>query len=331
MTVRVAVLMGGTSGERDVSLSSGRDVALALKNSGFEVCPVEIEPDGSWSLAGSRLDVSDVLPVLRRECELIFLALHGGFGEDGTLQGFLDMGGLRYVGSGVCASALAMSKILSRRVAADLGFVVAPAVEGVVETAADASALGESARRLPLPVFVKPDHSGSSVGVARVERREDLGTAIEQSLSEGAHVLIEAEVVGREVSVPVLGDAHRGAQALPVVEVAPRESAFFDYRAKYNQGETEEICPARLDEVRTREVQRAAERLHDAFGCLSLSRTDFIVPEDERPAVFLEVNTLPGMTPLSLLPLAAKVAGMTYEQLCTRLVEQAIERYRRRS
>jgi D-alanine-D-alanine ligase len=229
----------------------------------------------------------------------------------------------------VAASALAMDKGLSRRIAASLGLRVAPAVEGFAGRADARSGLVNAAARLALPLFVKPNGSGSSVGVSRVERLADLDGAVARAAAESTHVLIESAVEGREVSCPVLGDAQRGARALPVVEVVPKRQAFFDYRAKYTEGETEEICPARLDAEATHALQAAAVRLHDVFGCRSLSRSDFIVPKEGGEAVFLELNTLPGMTPLSLLPLAARTEGMSYERLCAHLVEGVLDRRRR--
>jgi D-alanine-D-alanine ligase len=261
--------------------------------------------------------------------DMVFLALHGGIGEDGTLQGFLDTCGIPYVGSGVAASALAMDKGLSRRIATSLGLRVAPAVEGFVGRADARAGLLNAAARLALPLFVKPNGSGSSVGVSRVAKAAELGEAVARAAAECAQVLIESAVAGREVSCPVLGDAHRDARALPVVEVVPKRQAFFDYRAKYTEGETEEICPARLEAAATKWLQAAAVRLHDALGCRSLSRSDFIVPADGGEPVFLEINTLPGMTPLSLLPLAARTEGMSYERLCAHLVEHALARQRR--
>ncbi len=325
--LRIAVLMGGPSAERDVSLHSGAGVAAALRRKGYPVTEIEITADRRWRFPDRAPEAAHVaIDRILREIDVVFPALHGPFGEDGTLQGFLDACGVRYVGSGVAASAVAMDKALTRRVAASIGLRVADAVEG--GPANDAAAVAEIAARaakLTFPLYVKPACSGSSVGVSRVANAGELTPAIAAALAEGGRVVIETGVAGREVSCPVLGDAFRGARALPVVEVRPKGHAFFDYSAKYTPGGSEDLCPAPLPAETTRALQESAVRIHDHLGCRSLSRSDFMVPERGEP-VFLETNTLPGMTDLSLVPLAARTAGMSYEELCAHLVEGAAAR-----
>lgn len=324
---RVAVCCGGPSGEREISLLSGRSVLAALREAGHVAIGVEIGRDGRFAFDGAApVALELALPQLRSAADVVFPALHGAFGEDGTFQGLLECAGLRYVGSGVAAAALAMDKDLTRRVAQSYGVRLAPGVAARNVHSADAAArLLADAARLAFPVFVKPSRSGSSVGVTRVTDAAALAGAVTAALQHDDCLVIEAGVAGVEVSCPVLGDAGPDARALPVVEIVPKAHAFFDYQAKYTVGHSDEICPARIDEGVTRAIQAASVALHDAFGCRSMSRSDFIVPATGEP-VFLELNVLPGMTPLSLLPKSAATAGIPYPELCSRLAQDAYER-----
>ncbi|MBI4880794.1 MAG: D-alanine--D-alanine ligase, partial [Planctomycetes bacterium] len=314
----VGVWMGGPSGEREISLLSGAAVADALQARGHAVTRVLIGEQGDWSIDGARpRSLADVVRALQQGPEVVFPALHGPFGEDGTVQGFLETLGLPYVGSGVCASALAMNKILARRVASALGVRVAPAVAaGAGESSEGLACFAAAAARMAFPVFVKPACSGSSVGVSRVREPEHLGTALAAALAEGGGVVVETAIEGVEVSCPVLEDGACGPRALPVIEIVPKSHEFFDYEAKYTAGMTDEICPARIALAFAERAARAALLLHREFGCRSLSRSDFIIPADGEP-VFLELNTLPGLTPVSLFPLAARTAGLDYGELCS--------------
>lgn len=326
VTPRVAVLCGGPSGEREISLLSGAGVHAALRSVGYNSVKVEITAAGEWLEGTAARSVGAAVDWLRREFDVVFPALHGPFGEDGVLQGLLDASGMRYVGSSVAASALAMDKLLCRRIASTLSIRVADAVEvGPLPAGADLAATIGEVRRLPPPWFVKPNASGSSVGVTRVERAEELRPAIARALAEGSRAVIEAAVVGTEISCPVLGDAFVDSRALPVIEIVPRAHDFFDYQAKYTAGHTDEICPARLPAPVAAAAQAAAQRLHDMLGCRDLSRSDFIVtPQGE--LVFLELNTLPGLTEMSLYPKAAAAVGMTYAELVRTLVDRALRR-----
>lgn len=329
MKSRVSVWMGGPSGERAVSLESGRCVAQALESEGFRVQRVEITPELAWRVDGAPpRPLAEALPSLAWP-DVVFPALHGPFGEDGTVQGFLETLRLPYVGSGVAASALAMDKEHSRTVAAALGITVAPAVVGGPGTDdRTVEALVRNAAGLTRPLFVKPVCLGSSVGISRVADGGDLATAVRAALREGGRVVIEQGIPGREMSCPVLGDAHAGARALPVIAIVPRGADFFDYEAKYTPGATDEICPAPIDDETARALQELAVRVHDAFGCRSLSRTDVILPVDGGAPVFLEVNTLPGLTEVSLFPKAGVADGLSYPALCGALVRGVIERGR---
>ena len=317
---RVTVLVGGPSAERAISLQTGDGVATALAERGFSVLRVEITEAMTWRLdGGAPSTLADALPRLL-ESDAVFPALHGPFGEDGTVQGFLETLGLPYVGSGVAASALAMDKAHARTVAAAAGLTVAPGVVGtdVEDVAARSAALAR-------PLFVKPCRLGSSVGISRVGEEDDLRAALRLAFAEDARVLVEQGVGGTEVSVPVLEGEDGVVRALPVVLIAPKSQAFFDYEAKYTDGATDELVPAPIPAALETRLRALALRAHREFGCRGLSRTDFIVPDLERddPPVFLELNTLPGLTAVSIFPRSAAVAGLSYGALCETLVRSA--------
>jgi D-alanine-D-alanine ligase len=259
---------------------------------------------------------------------VVFLALHGPFGEDGTVQGFLDVAGIPYTGSGVAASALAMDKANARHVLAASGVPVAKGIvlareagRAVDPAAAESRVLGE----IGIPCVVKPNDMGSSVGVSVVKRREDLAEAIPRAFEGTSRVLVEEFVPGIELTCGVLGNARSGSLvALPPTEIRAPEGRFFDYDVKYRAGAAVELTPAPIDAALERRVRELALRAHESLSCRGLARTDFRV-RDGREPVALEVNTLPGMTETSLFPQAAAAAGIPFPLLLTRLVELALE------
>lgn len=255
--------------------------------------------------------------------DVAFIGMHGPWGEDGTLQGLLDILGIPYVGSGVLASALAMDKVMAKRVLAGAGIdVPRDAVVTLAGHARDGGAAARAAQGVGYPVFVKPVRQGSSFGASIVERPDELAAAVTEALRYDDRALIEEKLEGTELTVSVVGSADDLA-ALPVIEVVTQR-AFFDYKAKYDPELTQEICPARVPDDIARVAQDVARRAHVALGCDDLSRTDMIL-SGERMAV-LEVNTIPGMTANSLLPKAARVAGIPFGQLLERLIALALER-----
>lgn len=328
--MRVTVLMGGTSSERDVSLASGLRVAGALRAAGHEVRVVDTARgtlsagDEQAMLEGGRVvktvppDVQALVRLNRAlpatldhlaDTEVIFLALHGGTGEDGTIQALLDLTGIPYTGSGHLASALAMDKDLSKHLFRSAGvptadWLMAPA------TVDDVTA------RLGFPVIVKPSKQGSTVGLSLVKDPAELQGAIEEAFRHDDEVMIEAFVPGRELTVGILG-----GEALPVGEIIPVKE-LYDYECKYTPGMAQEIFPADLTPEQTAEVQRLAKR---AFGALKLggcARIDFrMTPSGD--FFCLEANTLPGMTETSLIPQAAAAAGVSFPALCDRIVRLA--------
>ena len=302
----IAVLAGGTSAERDVSLNTGAQVASALDSRGHRV--TTLDPADPGFIEGLRAGGFDA----------VFICLHGRLGEDGTVQGLLEVLGIPYVGSGVLASALAMDKVMSKRVFVAEGlrtppFVVVRAGEQVDHAAISA--------RVGAKCVVKPASEGSSVGMSIVHEPEELPAAIELALRHDTVVLVEAFVAGTELTVGVIGNDE--LSVLPTLEVVP-EHEFYDYESKYVPGMSRHIIPARVDEPLRAECQRVALTAHRALECRGMSRSDMIVtPEGD--VYLLEVNTIPGMTRTSLLPEAACAAGIEFPELCERLVRLALE------
>jgi D-alanine-D-alanine ligase len=256
--------------------------------------------------------------------DVAFVAIHGQWGEDGTIQGMLELLGIPYIGSGVLASALAMDKVMAKSVLAANGLDVPRGF--VVDAAAhraDPPATERAATDLGYPVVVKPVQQGSSFGVTIAAGPERLPAALDEALRFDDRVLVEERLEGTELTVGVIGPDD-DLTALPVIEIVSKRE-FFDYRAKYDPTLSDEICPARIDDALARRAQETAVLAHRALGCRDLSRTDMIATRDGRLPV-LEVNTIPGMTANSLLPKAARVAGIEFAELCTRLVELALAR-----
>ena len=355
--LRVAVLLGGPSSEHDVSISSGLQVLSALDASRYETIPVYLRRDGSWDVGRAprpaSLDASpdgsapreslgapQGLPGLARGMsdlaaarpDVAFLALHGTFGEDGTIQGLLSLAGLPFTGSGVLASALAMDKLRAKEIFAAAQVPAARhAVVTRQELARDRSgALARALASPGVPCVVKPVSAGSSVATHLVQDAGSLGAALDDALGVDQRALVEARLVGTEVTCGVLGGGpFEEATALPLTEICPVDSAFFDFRAKYTKGCSEDITPARVDASVTARVQELSLRAHEALGCEGMSRTDFIV-QGGIPHV-LETNTIPAMTPLSLLPQEAAAAGIPFPALLDRLIRSALLRAGRAS
>jgi len=306
---KVGVLMGGDSRERDISLRSGSGVLQALQDNGFDA--VTIDPD------------TDLITQLRDEkVQVAFNILHGGKGEDGTIQGVLEMAGIPYTGSGVLGSALAMNKIQTKRILQSAGISTPPfyAVDPEEKVGKQCRFVANSLR---LPAVCKPADEGSSIGVSIVRRPEELVGAVEALLEKYGSAMVEKFMDGPEVTVGVLGTGEN-VRALPVLELRPTRE-FYDYEAKYTKGMTEFIIPAQLEEPAYVMAQQAAIRAHKLLGCHGWSRVDMHIDKDGVAQVH-EVNSVPGMTPLSDVPAEAKAAGMTYEQLVLEILQSAFER-----
>ena len=347
--LRVVVLMGGQSPEHDISLSTGRQVVAALDRSLYEVKAAVIGRDGRWLVppgytgevplsgstgarAGDPLPLAEGLQALLRDGpDIAFLALHGPFGEDGTIQGLLEVAGIPYTGSGVLGSALAMDKEASRWLLERHGLPV-PRTARVTarqwRLERDAALEGVVHALPPPPWFAKPPDQGSSVGIRRVGKAEELPAAIEEALRWSDRALVEELVEGDEVTCAVLGGLAGAPEALPPTQIIPREDAFFDFHAKYTPGATEEVTPARLPSDVIRRIQVTAARVHQILFLSGMSRTDMIVRAGI--PVVLEVNTIPGMTETSLLPQAAAAAGISFPEVLDRILRLALEGSRRR-
>lgn len=328
----VAVLMGGRSSEREVSLSSGRMVMAALasptspadRRGPARVIGVEIQPDGRWRVGRRALMPGEAVVALG-DVDVFFAALHGGEGENGALQGFLTCSDMPFTGSGVIGSAVAMDKVFARELVRGSGVRVAPAVVLSRASWPDGSPRTELEPLLERGCVVKPRRGGSSVGCSMLSGRSGFEEAVARAFEEGPEVLVEALVRGVEATAGVLRTPGGELLALPPVEIQPR-GAFFDYHEKYAEDGAIELCPPRsLDASTCERVRERASAAHRALGCEGYSRTDFIVPDDGEP-VFLETNTLPGLTPRSLLPKAAAAAGIDYRTLCLWIAADGIAR-----
>jgi len=292
---KIAVLMGGPGSEREVSLATARGVSKALRSLGAEVLDVDVR-DQSFHLPD--------------DVDLAFLTIHGTFGEDGSLQKVLEDRGIPYTGDGVEESRTAFDKIRSKEkfrahgVTTPLWEVIRPAQRPTI----------------PLPIVIKPPREGSTVGVIIVKSERELDLAIAEAAKYDHELLVEEFIAGRELTVGILGD-----KALPILEIIPK-GGFYDFTNKYPflnpqaGGGAEHVCPAKIDKKKTKEIQELALRAHRSVGLQVYSRVDVLLPEDG-VATVLELNTIPGMTEASLLPEAAAAAGITYVELCTRIIE----------
>ena len=345
-TRTVAVLAGGRSPEHDISRASGREVLAALDPARWRGMPVYLARDGSWRVGeagasaesafseegpGDRVRAGQAVAGLaERGVAAVFPALHGRFGEDGCVQGLLELHDLPYVGSGVAASAVGMDKIRTRDALCIRGMPMAKAVvfdEPLVGTDPDAVAERVVAE-IGFPCFLKTDLSGSTLGVRKVEDVDGVRAFVREEWSRGVRFLAEQLVVGEEISVPVLGNS-MDAELRPLTPIGiyPRAGeGFFSHAAKYEEGGSEEVAPPRgFDSEATLQVQELAVRCHRALWCDGLSRTDMIVSPEYGP-VILEVNTLPGLSPASLLPKAAAADGLSFPQLLDELIQHAMRR-----
>jgi D-alanine-D-alanine ligase len=290
-TTRVAVLMGGLSSERPVSIKTGTAVLEALLSRGWNAIAIDVGRDLAAQL-------------VQHDISAAWIALHGRFGEDGCVQGMLEVMGIPYTGSGVQSSAVAMDKLATKRAVRGLGIRMADHVE---------VRRGESHDALPVPSVVKPAVGGSSFGTTVVRDRAGLDAALASALKYDAAALVEEFVEGDEITVAVIDGI-----AMPVVRILPVDG-WFDYEAKYTKGKTVYEVPAKLPAEVTEAAQRAAVASYQAVGCQGLARADFLVPAEGEP-VFLEINTLPGMTATSLSPMSAAAVGISFPDLCERIL-----------
>ncbi len=303
---RVALLAGGTSGEREISLASGKGAGAALREAGFVV--TELDP-------ANRADLGKLL---EDSFDVAFLCLHGKGGEDGALQGFLETIGLPYTGPGVWSSATAMNKAQSKLFYQRAGIPTAP-FQYIQK--GEPYSIDEIALAMGGTCVVKPATEGSALGIYIVEGAEAIADAIEKVFEIDELVVVEKYISGTELTVAVLGNDQ--PFALPVIEIVPK-AEFYDFESKYAPGGSQHNCPAPLNDELTEQVMQAAVNAHKALQCSGVSRSDFILDSDGIPWI-LETNTIPGMTATSLLPDAARAAGISFPELCTKLIEYAFE------
>lgn len=347
--MNIIVLAGGLSPERQVSLVSGTSICRALRQKGHKAVLVDMfmglekytgplerifdAPDGLCGDVEIYAEAPDLEAVRRSRCDqgpskfgpgvlevcamadMVFLGLHGECGEDGRVQAAFDLMGIPYTGAGYLSSGMAMNKALTKQVMARVG-VRTPAWQELMYEEKD---IPELLEKLPVSCAVKAINGGSSLGLALPDSREELEAALREMLGYGGHIIVEEKIRGRDLTVGILGD-----QYLPAVEIIPQSGAYFDYAAKYQAGGSLEVCPAPITEEQWREMGEATQRLYRALGLSVYSRADFILDEEGRPWC-LEINTLPGMTPASLLPKEAAAIGMEYPNLCESILQLSLE------
>ncbi len=294
---KIAVMMGGMSREREISVKTGKAILKALGEKGYLAIPLDVGPDIAEKL-------------VKEKVECAFLALHGRFGEDGAIQGMLELMRIPYTGSGVLVSALAMHKIMSKKL-----FLCEKIPTPRFEAFRRDEIKKDPTRgtSLPLPVIVKPAGEGSTIGVSVVRKEEELGPALKKAGEFDEDILVEEFVKGKEITVGILENI-----PLPVIEIVPK-SGFYDYYAKYTKGETQYILPARIQREKYLSAQEISLRAFRQLGCSGVARVDLMTDGDENPYV-IDINTMPGMTETSLLPKAAQYAGIPFEDLVERIL-----------
>ena len=311
--MNVAVLKGGPSLERQVSLRSGARVEDALQRLGHDVTPIDVTSDLVEQLEARRPDVA-------------FIALHGRGGEDGTVQELLDIVGIPYTGSGVLACMRAIDKVLAKHLLVEAGLPT-PEFFAFSETAfrelGAANALPAIEERLAFPIVVKPAAQGSALGVKFARTAQDVPAALVAAFSYDSRVLLERHVDGRDIAVSIL-DGPDGPQALPIVEAVPREEDFYDFESRYEIGRTDFVCPAGLGDELTARAQELALQTYRLLGCRGFARVDLMVEESSGEPLVLEVNAIPGLTETSLLPMAAEAAGMGFDELIGKILDLAL-------
>ncbi|HLD91875.1 MAG TPA: D-alanine--D-alanine ligase [Patescibacteria group bacterium] len=340
--IKVAVIMGGRSSEHEVSILSGQQVVKYLDKNKYEVLPIVISKVGKWQLTsiknilslkntfalrGTDKEISltvkkeivETKSILEAGVDVVFIALHGPFGEDGTIQGMFELAGIPYTGAGVLTSALGMDKDYFRKI---MKFSNLPIPKYVCLEKNDnlklkVKILGDG------PYFVKPVSAGSSVGCSFVKDKKGLAKAVKLAFEYDRRVLIDQYISGLEVTCGVVGNDK--PIALPVIEIHPLKNKFFDYESKYTESGSEGIVPARISKLLTKKVQELAIKVYKAVGCRGFGRIDFILENNKKP-IILEINTIPGLTPMSLLPKAAKAFGISYPILLDKIVKLSLEK-----
>ncbi|PKK84477.1 MAG: D-alanine--D-alanine ligase [candidate division Zixibacteria bacterium HGW-Zixibacteria-1] len=339
--LKILVLAGGLSEERDVSLASARAVTEAIKKLGHNVAVIDsasgislLDAEGKYLLAEDTASLSKIALKQKdnlalsesiqspdyKNSDIVFLALHGGRGEDGTIQALLELAGMKYTGSGVLASAVAMHKAFTKRLVSHEGILTPDWLLFKGNDFGDVeSLLNRIQAHFAFPLIVKPNNSGSTVGLTLVRSFDQLAAAVETARKVTGQVLAEQYISGREITASVLN-----GRPFPLVEIIPTNE-LYDYQCKYTKGKSQYVCPAPIPDNIRDQIQETAARVYEIVGCSGLARVDFILDKGNK-AYFLEVNTLPGMTELSLAPMAAREAGMDFEKLVDLICKTALNR-----
>jgi D-alanine-D-alanine ligase len=350
--INLAVIFGGESREHEVSVSSVRGVMGNLDKKKYNIIPVAITKKGNWLVGDKaqkylknswelinekgKLSVKEsqrlVLKkdnlgkfikdyVEKNKIDLVLPILHGTFGEDGTIQGVFDFLKIPYVFSGVLAQALAMDKFKTKKIAKESGILTAESV--LIKK--NKYKIKEIINQLKFPIVVKPNDIGSSVAIMITKDEKELVSGIKKAFEVSNEVLIEKYIPGREFSVSVM-EVDERVKTLAIIEIIPLISEFYDYKAKYQKGGSEHVCPAKIVKSLERKIEQQAGNIFEEIGCNDVARVDFIYDDKNKKLYFLEINTIPGMTPTSLVPEAARQAGMSYSDFLDRIIKNALRR-----
>lgn len=303
--IKLALLSGGISGEREVSLKSGEEVYKALNKNKYEI----FRYDPKFALKRFFLDAQS------KKFDIVLPILHGPFGEDGKIQGMMDMIGVPYVFSGCLASAIAMNKYKSKVLARDYGIAVP---EDILIKKKEKLNLAEIIKKISFPIVIKPLELGSSVGISIAKTEKDLKFGIKEAFKHSDHVLLERFIKGRELTVTMIGQ--NNPKVLAITEIIPLVSEFYDYKAKYSDGGSKHICPADIPDDIKKIIEDRGLKVFEAIGCKDLARADFIWNEKRGEIYFIEINTIPGMTQVSLAPEAARAAGLKFDEFLDKLI-----------
>ncbi len=340
---RVAVIYGGVSGEHEVSLISAASIMKALSPDKYEVIPVGITKAGHW-LVGADIETLKALPQKPSEFspyvgikelvdlkpDVVFPVVHGTYGEDGTIQGLLEMAKLPYVGCGVMASAVGMDKIIAKKLFETAGIEVTPYIEVRRRSWREKPEefIAQIEKNLGYPCFVKPVNSGSSVGISKPKNKVELVAAIDEAAKFDRKILVEAFINGRELEVSVLGNDV--AEASVVGEIVP-SNEFYDYNAKYIDNKSGLHIPAKLDEKLSDKIRELAVAAYEAIDCAGMARVDFFLEKETNKIIINELNTIPGFTSISMYPKLWEESGLVYEELVDRLITLSLERFEDRN
>lgn len=306
---KIVVLMGGPSAEREVSLNTGKAILNALLEKGYRAVGMDFDPGRAFE------------QLKESKCDIVFNAIHGKYGEDGYLQAALEMLDIAYTGSGVLSSAISMDKVISKRMFISER-IPTPRARFYIKSDQSRDLAAEIKTEFDLPVVIKPAAQGSSIGVEIVEAENLVRPALEKAFQSSDDILVEQFIKGRELTVAVWGD--EAPEALPIIEIVPH-SGKYDYQSKYTKGASDYIVPAKLDDAAADSVRQAALKAFRVLGCSGVARVDVMLGEDQVPYV-LEVNTVPGMTATSLVPKAAGAVGISFPDLCEKLLTMAKKR-----